>query len=449
MIVSACIGLTVYGPLVLRWRSLESSERRELVVIGVVYGLVLLFFILCAWPAKDVAFAEERGSAATLRFLWSTTKLTFAEAFTGNWVTSLGVIALSAPFLWRGGGWLFFLLVSVILCLFGTVVYAAVWHFGILFLAWLFALWISTLRTRVTRPVIIALLSTIAFQCYWTVEAVRYDWNASYSGSLEAARYLHQDPPPAGGLYAIGYPTLALQPYFASNIYSDFNGHKPKAYWDWSKRNPARDASDLVSSRQPERVLVGYTSDLERARWFRMLSRLGYQQTRHFEGSTFWRTHIFQSQAYDVYRYTSTQTHAASTLNMADAASDAQLLAGFYDVEMNAWRWTAKNFSVVLKTPFGADQGGANLRVQLYVSPGQIQKLGPLTLNAEVNGFQLAPQTYPKSAQYTYSASVPSKVLTSDLALVNFRLDKVTKGVENDRRELGIVVSSVGLERED
>ena len=40
-----------------------------------------------------------------------------------------------------------------------------------------------------------------------------------------------------GGLYAIGYPATAIQPYFSSNIYSDFNDPANGAYWDWSKRN--------------------------------------------------------------------------------------------------------------------------------------------------------------------------------------------------------------------
>ncbi len=447
LVVSACIWLTVYGRVALRWSSLRQAERRRLLAITALYGLVLALLVVCAWPAKDVAFAEERGSVANFRFLWDITKLTLSEAFTGSWVASLGVIALSAPFLWRGGGWLFFLLVNVILWLFGTVVYAAVWHFGILFLAWLFAIWISAENMRISRAATAAVLIAISMQCYWTFEAVRYDWNSAYSGSQEAARYLQREP--SGELYAVGYPTLAIQPYFSANVYTDYHQGSARAYWDWSKRNHARDATALFSSRPPDRVLVGYTKATERERWAGVFRVLGYEPAQHFEGATFWRTHIFELQSYDLYRRASDPSaRAASSLDMGDPASDAQLLTGFYGVEENAWRWTAKNFSAVLKPPPGSDQNGANLTLRVYVSPGQLEALGPMTLRGDMNGYPLGPRVFQTPGRYVYSERAPAQALRAGLVLVNFELDKAANGVKVDRRELGVVVSFVGLEVE-
>ncbi len=119
---------------------------------------------------------------------------------------------------------------------------------------------------------------------------------------LAAAQYLRQTGLPPGGLYAIGYPSTAIQPYFPANIYSDFHGG---AYWDWSKRNTADDPAALFASDRRELVLVGYKNLSEKQHWADLLALLGYGVTRHFDGNTFWQTRVFEFESYDLYRKTS------------------------------------------------------------------------------------------------------------------------------------------------
>jgi hypothetical protein len=431
-IISVCIWVTLYGPLLLR-------PQRKLAVAALAYCAVLAAWVLCAWPAPDVAFAEHRG-LANLHLLPEVVKAGLAGAFTGYWVTSLVVIALSVPFLWRGGGWLFFVLASIAFFLFSTIVYAQLWHFGILFLAWLFAIWISAYKTRVSAPTLLALVAAIGFQCYWTADAFRYDWTHAYSGSWAAAQYLRQNGLPPGGLYAIGYPTTAIQPYFPANIYSDFHGG---AYWDWSKGNTADDPAALFASARRELVLVGYKNPSEKQHWSNLLALLGYGLAQHFNGATFWQTGVFEDESYDLYRKTS-EPHAASTVNMDDPRQAAQLLNGFYAIEGKS-RWTARNFSVLLKAPSGSDQTGAALSLQLYIPDAQVQKLGAMTLSADAGRFQLPTSTFSRSNAYTYSAHLPAQALRSGFAAVNFRLDKSSIGLNGDQRELGVVVTAVSL----
>jgi hypothetical protein len=431
-IISACIWATLYGPLLLR-------PRRETVLAALAYCAVLVILLLCAWPAHDVAFAEHRG-LSNLHSLPVVVKAGLAGAFAGYWITALVLIALSAPFLWRGGGWLFFSLAMVAFFLFSTIVYAQLWHFGILFLAWLFAIWISAYQARVTAATLLALIAAIGFQCYWTAAAFRYDWSHAYSGSLAAAQYLRQTGAPPGGLYAIGYPSTAIQPYFSANIYSDFHGG---AYWDWSRRNTADDPAALFVSNRRELVLVGYKNRPEQERWANLLALLGYGIARHFDGGTFWQTHVFEDESYDLYRKTS-ESQAASTVNMADPVQAAQLLHGFYAIEGKS-RWTAKNFSVLLEAPPGSPERGAELSLQLYIPDAQIQKLGAITLSADVDGSQVPASTFSRSNSYTYSARVPAQALRSGFAVVNFRLNKSAIGLNGDARELGVVVTEVSL----
>ena len=43
-----------------------------------------------------------------------------------------------------------------------------------------------------------------------------------------------------------------------------------------------------------------------------------------------------------------------SVLNMGDPKVESQLVTGFHGIEAGAWRWTEKQFTVALRTPFGA-----------------------------------------------------------------------------------------------
>ncbi len=438
-LISICIWATIYGPAFLS--EPRAPVKWKLLIPGLVYWLAIIFFAASAWPAKDVAFAEHRG-LSNLHMLPAVLKAGLAGAFTGNWITALVPIALSAPLLWRGGGWLFFTLGAVAFFLFSTLVYAQLWHFGILFLAWIFAIWISAYKTRVTLPTVVALIAAIGFQCYWTAQAVRYDWSQTYSGSLAGAEYFHKKGLPSGGLYAIGYPTTALQPYFSSNIYSNYQGG---AYWDWSKRNTADDPGALFASDRRELVLVGYKNLSERQRWADLLALLGYGAIRQFDGHTFWQTGAFEDQSYDLYRQASTP-RVTSSVNTADPAQAAQLLDGFYGIEGARSRWTAGNFSVLLKAAPDSQVNGAALKLQLFIPEAQMQKLGAMTLRADVGGQELAAQTFSRSSQYTYSAQVPAPALRSGFAVVKFRLDKSSAGLNGDARELGVVVTGVSLD---
>jgi len=432
LLISGCIWVTLYGPLLFRARG---PQRKKLAIASLLYACALLLLLICAWPAKDVAFAEHRG-LSNLVLLPAIAKAGLAGAFAGYWILSLGVIALSAPLLARGGGWLFFTLAAVSICLFGTIVYTQLWHFGILFLAWVFAIWISAQRTRVDALAIAALIGAIGIQCFWTAAAIRYDWSHPYSGSLAAAQYFHRTGVPAGGLYAIGYSTTAIQPYFRSNIFSDFDDH---GYWDWSKRNHANDPAALVASQRRELVLVGDKNPAEKQHWADLLSLLGYSPIQHFEGGTFWQTGVFEFESYDLYRQTASP-RVSSEVDIANPSQAGQLLSGFYGIEGKT-RWTAKNFSVLLKA-----SPGDELVLKLFVSEAQLRNLGPVTLSANVGGHALPAQTFSKSGEYTYLAKIPDDVFTPGLAIVDFQIDKASVGLNGDARELGVIVTEAGFE---
>src|SRR5271157_2880567 len=83
-----------------------------------------------------------------------------------------------------------------------------------------------------------------------------------------------------------------------------------------------------------------------------------------------------------------------STLMMGDSKVERQLISGFYGIEGGAWRWTARQFTAVLKTPFGASQRGGTLELSLTVPPVVLEKLKTVSLAASIDGKPLPPETY-------------------------------------------------------
>jgi len=135
----------------------------------------------------------------------------------------------------------------------------------------------------------------------------------------------------------------------------------------------------------------------------------------------------------------------ASSVLMADRTLSKQLVSGFYDIESDAWRWTRQKFAVNLKPPANSAKQGAVLEMHFTVPPPSIQKLGSITLSATVGGTALAPETYSKAGEYSYRRDVAANLLAGDSVRVDFVLDKAIPPGDVDKRELGVVASSVAL----
>lgn len=133
-----------------------------------------------------------------------------------------------------------------------------------------------------------------------------------------------------------------------------------------------------------------------------------------------------------------------STVSMNDSSAAVQLLSGFYQIENNAWRWTAGKFSVRLPTPPGAGQKGATLSFSFTIPDVVIQKDKNITLAASINGMALKSVTYNAPGAYVFSADVPASQPTAESVTVDFALDK-TMQPDGDKRELGVIAASVGI----
>ena len=135
----------------------------------------------------------------------------------------------------------------------------------------------------------------------------------------------------------------------------------------------------------------------------------------------------------------------ASSIYAGDPNVASHFVKGFYAPEEGAWRWTGKQFSVELSAPLHADQKGAQLVMKLAVPAAVIQKVASVELSTAIGNSKLEPQIYTKAGQYTYTRDVPADKLQTDVVRIDFSLDHTLPPTDSDQRELGIIVSEVGL----
>ncbi len=134
-------------------------------------------------------------------------------------------------------------------------------------------------------------------------------------------------------------------------------------------------------------------------------------------------------------------------VKMADQDAAAQLIQGFYPPETGAtWRWTAGKFAVVLKAPLGSAERGGTLSFSFSLPEPVVQRLGPMTLTAVAGAKKLGTETYKAAGSYTFTAPVPAELLNKDSVTVDFVLDKSLPAGTVEKRELGLIATSVGLE---
>lgn len=134
-----------------------------------------------------------------------------------------------------------------------------------------------------------------------------------------------------------------------------------------------------------------------------------------------------------------------SVVDTADPHAGRQLVRGFYGIENQSWRWTAKNFSVLLRPVKGSDTRGATLQLKFVIPDIMFNRVGAMTIDARVNGRDLGAETFSKAGDGLYARDVPAVVLAGDTATFDFSVDKGLPPSARDPRELAIIVTSAGL----
>lgn len=135
----------------------------------------------------------------------------------------------------------------------------------------------------------------------------------------------------------------------------------------------------------------------------------------------------------------------ASTIFASDPTVASHFTSGFYDIEDGAWRWTSKQFAVTLNPPPHSAERGGHLVMHLAVPDPVIQHSQFVELSCSVGGLKLAPQTFAKAGSYTYERDIPADKLDGSDVRIDFAVDHTLPPTGPDIRQLGIIVSQVGI----
>lgn len=133
----------------------------------------------------------------------------------------------------------------------------------------------------------------------------------------------------------------------------------------------------------------------------------------------------------------------STRIDMGDPNSEAQVISGLYPPESGSWRWSKKQFAVVLRRPEGARLQGARLEMSFVLPEQSANLLKRLVITARIKDRQLQPYVVPGPGEHVYSAPVPAAVLADDSTKVEFALSDAIPPGKVDSRELGIVVTSI------
>lgn len=143
----------------------------------------------------------------------------------------------------------------------------------------------------------------------------------------------------------------------------------------------------------------------------------------------------------------SAQRHArAGLINVADPRVVSRLVKGFHSADNAYWRWTARESSIILNPPDGANRNGAVLVLRFAVVDKVLAVVRSINLSVAVDGFVLPVQHYDKPGQLMLRLDVPPKALQSDPVRVDFTVDKALTASPPNSGEYAIIISQVGLE---
>ena len=122
----------------------------------------------------------------------------------------------------------------------------------------------------------------------------------------------------------------------------------------------------------------------------------------------------------------------------------AHLLGGWHKIEPAGWRWTERRFAVAFHDC--KRERRAHLRLNFALPESLVEQLNPLRLAAAAEGRELGVETYQSSGEHLFQAHLPEDLLEREPVVIEFELDKAVPPGPVDKRELGVIVTSVELD---
>lgn len=328
VIIASALAAIHFRDFVQDWPGLLQSYRIKHLVLFAVFGCLLILLKLQLQPPPDLISVA--GFNRDLSVFYPRSLRIFSDALITNLSLHAAensfmsiltavfggiVIVLSLFWFMLRKKLLHFLTPAAGLFLLFTLVYAHVWHQGVIFYLWLFVLWLSYSvpdeaslpPSRVVKPVVTtAVACVLAVQTLWSAGAVRYDYTADYSASRAAATYIRDNHLAGAKIYASNFHSIALLPYFDRSIFCNYRYEPDVSFWIWSRQNTMYKEPYLnLEKYDPEYILLGvknYTPGGNTAVEPYARDIPGYTLLKGFNGGLYWKDRVLETDSFLLYK---------------------------------------------------------------------------------------------------------------------------------------------------
>ena len=302
--------------LVAIWR--EGGWQRTHLLGAAVFCVLSVIALLFAWPPAEAGFAKEitpHGVRVVMMIgqafidRWDVLSSSPPTEFSGmvGFALSMLLLVPSVLLFQRAGiaalaAALFFGLIF-----FSVVKYANVWHAGLLYLVWIFALWagwgaLPQLPASERRLVVASVAIIVGVNVLYTANAAVREIREPYSAGPAAARVLAPLRQQGAVIAAAGVKTFAVQPWFDTNLFANYrNGAPHMAHYVFRSDETFRPWVTLESWRETTNnnstynvlLLSNYeVSPHMRERFAATARDAGYCEMAEVPGGLIWKSYV-------------------------------------------------------------------------------------------------------------------------------------------------------------
>lgn len=310
-----------------RWKTFDKKLRNKHIRAYLAFGIMVGLLILVLWPPEDL-YVGNKNYLDFERFI-KTSCAVLEDSMVNNimyqdihyheaYLAAAGLltfVALGCTLLWLGLKRTLLIYVIPVLGLLAlfSIKYVNVWHQGIIFLLWIFALWVSIenagyaknagegLEKWLKRFVHILLAVVMLVHIYWSANSYIYDYFNNYSASREIADYIKANKLQDKKICAVSFHSISILPYFNNNIFDNYNNGEKPSCWLWSTKNMMPKYVSEINSvvrQKPDVIIIGVKFDtIEEC----SIKIPGYVQVRIFDGNIYWKDAVYEKDAFILY----------------------------------------------------------------------------------------------------------------------------------------------------
>ena len=307
LLLAACISL-IYGFQVLGLtykliRRKEEIKARRVVANWLMIVLLLALFLFTAYFLITPEDHEVFRNAEQVRFLRADTIL--ADSLVTNeknpkicMIISIAIVAVLFVIYWRDKRFFETLLYILPIYFFLAFFYCNKWHVGLLFEILTFCLiihgklnslnWFTTLY-----------MVCCCIQIFYSYNSADYDYHNLYSASYQVADYIKNNNLEIKKIYALGYSTTAIQPYFDKNPFDNIKSGK--TYCSWKIDDPDSMTLEEIKEDMPDVFIISNFRDYN---YISMLNRLESNKIYEkytFVGNTYIKDDIYETESFYIF----------------------------------------------------------------------------------------------------------------------------------------------------